>query len=185
MVEPKQAMRMSSLIALLREQRATGFPDLAGARASATIPISDRLATRLIADELPRSSPVREIELRASAGNTITVALRMVGPAIFPRIEIPVHIEQQPSLPEAPTFVFRVALPRGLAAIAGPALRIFDFLPPGVRMQDDRLIVDLRTVLQRYEAAEALDYLDRLELTTVERAILVRIDARLAPPPTP
>ena len=51
-------------------------------------------------------------------------------------------------------------------------------------MQDDRLIVDLRTLLQRYEAAEALDYLDRLELTTVERAILVRIDARLPHPPT-
>ena len=64
MVEPKQAMRMSWLADLLREQRATGFADFAGAQASATIPISDRLATRLIAGRLSPSSPVREIDLR-------------------------------------------------------------------------------------------------------------------------
>ena len=183
MVEPKQAMRMSWLADLLREQRATGFADFAGARASATIPISDRLATRLIAGRLPPSSAVREIELRAAAGNMVTVAVRLAKPAFLPRFEIPIHIEQQPSLPEQPIFVFRLALPRGLAAMAGPALRIFDrlfdLLPAGVHLQDDRLIVDLRIVLQQYQAADVLDYLDRLELTTVDRAILVRIDARL------
>ena len=71
----------------------------------------------------------------------------------------------------------------GQWAVAGPALRIFDrlfdLLPAGVHLQDDRLIVDLRIVLQQYQAADVLDYLDRLELTTVDRVILVRIDARL------
>jgi hypothetical protein len=170
------------LLDLVREQRATGFADFAGARASATIPVSDRLATRLIAASLPDQSAVRDVEVRASAGNTITVSLRLARPAILPRLEIPLHIEQQPRLPDDPTFVFRVALPRGVTAVAGPALRIFDFLPPGVRMRDDRLIVDLRTVLQRYEAADTLAYVDHLELATVDRAILVRIDARLPPP---
>jgi len=174
---------MPWLLELLRELRATGFADVAGAQASATIPISDRLATRLIAARLPPSSPVREIELRAAAGNMVTVAVRLAKPAFLPRFEIPVHIEQQPTLPEQPIFVFRVALPRGLAAVVGPALRIFDrlfeLLPAGIRLQDDRLIVDLRIVLQQYQAADILDYLDRLELTTVDRAILVRIDARL------
>jgi hypothetical protein len=165
---------------LLREQQADGFADLAGARASATIPVSDRLATRLMAARLPPSSAVREIELRAAAGNTITVGVR---PALFPRIEITLHVEQQPALPESPAFVFRVGLPRGLGALAGPALRIFDVLPEGVHLREDRLTVDLRPLLQRYDAADVLNYLERLELTTVDGALLLRIDARLPPPP--
>jgi len=167
---------------LLREQQAAGFADLAGARASATIPVSDRLATKLIAARLPSSAAVRDIVLRARAGNTITVGLRLARPALLPRFEITVHIQQQPVLPESPTMVFRVGLPRALAALAGPALRIFDVLPPGVRMHDDLVTVDLPTLLQQYDAAGALDYLERLELTTVDGALLVRIDARLPPP---
>jgi hypothetical protein len=181
MVESNPAMRLSWLVDFLREQQATGFADFAGAHVSATVPISDRLATRLIADHLPPATPLRDIDLRASAGNMVTVALRLARPAILPRFEIPIYIEQQPRLPEQPVFVFRVALPVGLAAIAGPALRMFDFLPPGVRMQHDRLTIDLRIFLQQYQAAEALDFVDRLELTTVDRAILVRIDARVMP----
>src|SRR5262249_34390740 len=113
--------------------------------------------------------------------NMMTVALRLAKPAILPRFEIPIHIEQQPRLPEQPTFVFRVALPLGLSAIAGPALRVFELLPPGVRLQDGRLTRELRTLLQRQPAADALDFVDRLELTTIDGAILVRIDARVMP----
>src|SRR2546430_4139274 len=123
MVEPKQAMRMSWLADLLREQRATGFADFAGARASATIPISDLLATRLIARRLPPSSAVREIELRAAAGNMVTVAVRLAKPAFLPRFEIPIHIYQQPLLPEQSMFAVRSALLRGLAARPGPPAR--------------------------------------------------------------
>jgi hypothetical protein len=171
------------LLAILRELQASGFADLAGARASATIPVSDRLATKLVVARLPRSSPVRDVELRAAAGNTVVVGLRLARPAFLPRFEITVHIEQQPVLPESPTFVVRVGLPRGLAAIAGPALRIFDALPDGVRMRDDLVTIDLRAVLQRYDAEDILDYIDRLELTTVEGALLLRFDAHLGPPP--
>jgi hypothetical protein len=181
MVEPKPAMPLSWLVDVLRQQQATGFADFAGAHASATVPVSDRLATRLIADHLPPSAPVRDVDLRASDGNVVTVALRLAKPAILPRFEIPIHIEQQPRLPEQPVFVFRVALPLGLSAIAGPALRVFELLPPGVRLQEGRLTVDLRALLQHYHVAEALDFVDRLELTTVDGAILVRIDARVMP----
>jgi hypothetical protein len=169
-------------LALLREQLAARFADFAGAHASATIPVSDRFATRIVSERLPPSSAVRDITVRASAGNVITVALRLAKPAFLPRFEIPIHIEAQPNLPDQPAFVFRVVLPRALAAMAGPALRIFDVLPPGLRMRDDRLIADLRVLLQQYQAAEALDYVERLELTTVEGAILLRIDARVPPP---
>jgi hypothetical protein len=181
MVEPKPAVRLSWLVDFLQQQQAKGFADFAGAHASATVPVSDRLATRLIADQLPPSAPVRDIDLRASAGNMVTIALRLAKPAILPRFEIPIYIEQQPRLPEQPTFVFRVALPLGLSAIAGPALRAFEVLPPGMRLQDGRLTVDLRILLQQYQAADALDFVDRLELTTVDGAILVRIDARVMP----
>ena len=55
-------------LTLLREQHSTRFADLAGAHASFTIPVSDRLLNRLIADRLPPSSPISELHVHAEDG---------------------------------------------------------------------------------------------------------------------
>ena len=167
-------------LALLREQQSTNFADLGGAHASFTVPVSDRLLNRIIADRLPRSSPVSELQLHAEDGNQMTVGVKLGRLAFLPPVRIRLAIERQPDLPASPILVLRMVL-EGVAAVAGPALRFLEGLPPGVRLQQDRLHVDLATLLGHYGAASALPFITALELTTVGGQVIV--SGQLAVPP--
>ena len=159
-------------LTLLREQQATNFAGLAGAHASFTIPISDRLLSRIIADRLPRSSPVSELQLHAEDGNQMVVSVKLGRLAFLPPVRIRLTIERQPDLPASPILVLRMVL-EGVAALAGPALRFLEGLPPGVRLEQDRLHVDLATLLRHYGAEAALSFVTALELTTAAGRVIV------------
>ena len=131
-------------VALLREQASGGFPDMAGVEAAVTLPISDRLISRLIAQRLPPSAPIRELEVRAHQGDQISVRMRLSKPAILPPVQIRLAIEQQPQLPEAPTLVIGI-VSQGLASLAVNALKFVDVLPPGISFDGRRFVVDLRS----------------------------------------
>jgi hypothetical protein len=167
-------------LALLREQQATHFADLAGAHASFTIPVTDRLLSRVIANRLPPSSPISELQLHAGDGNQVTVSVKLARLAFLPAVRVRLTVEQQPALPASPILVLRMVF-EGVAALAGPALRFLEGLPPGIRVDKDRLYVDLATLLAQYQAAEALSYLTSLELTTARGQVIV--SGRLALPP--
>ena len=160
-------------VQLLREQQREEFPDLAGAEAFATIPISDRLITRAIGQRLPPSAPIRELEVRAHAGDQFTVRVRLTTPAILPSVQIRLAIEQQPDLPRSPILVLAV-VSQGLASLAVNALKFVDVLPPGVRLDGRRVVVDLETILERYGAGQALGYVTDLSVTTVDGRFVVR-----------
>jgi hypothetical protein len=167
-------------VRLLLEQQAADFADLAGAQASLTVPVSDRLVTRLIANQLPASAPVSELDVFAEDGNQVVVRVRVARSSFIPRVTVRLLIEQQPALPLSPVIVFRI-MSDGLAAFAGTALRFLKVLPPGVHMEGNRLYVNLAQLLDRYGAADALAYLTHLEVTTTERRIVLA--ARAAVPP--
>ena len=167
-------------LTLLREQQSTNFADLAGAHASFTIPITDRFLSRLIADRLPSSSPISELQLRADDGNQVTVSVKLARLAFLPAVLVRLMIEQQPDLPASPILVVRMVF-EGVAALAGPALRFLEGLPPGVRVDKDRLYVDLATLLAQYGAAEVLPHISVLEVTTAQGKLIV--SGRLAVPP--
>ena len=160
-------------VTLLREQQSDKFPDLAGAEAFATIPISDGLITRAIVQRLPPSAPIREFEVRAHAGDQFTVRVRLTKPVLLPPVQLRLAIEQQPDLPRSPTLVLGV-LSQGLAGLAVNALKFVDVLPPGVRFDGRRFIVDLGAILERYGAAQALTYMTDLSVTTVDGRFVVR-----------
>jgi hypothetical protein len=166
-------------LALLREQQSTNFADLAGAQASFTIPVSDRLLSRIIADRLPRSSPISELELRAEDGNQVTVSVKLARLAFLPAVRVRLAIERQPDLPASPLLVLRMVF-EGIAALASPALRFLEGLPPGIRLEHDKLHVDLATLLAHYGAADALSYVTALEVTTARGTVVV--SGRLALP---
>jgi hypothetical protein len=159
-------------VSLLREQRAAQFADIAGAHASVTLPIDDRLLTRLAASRLPASLPIKDLDLHAVAGNEIVVRLRLSRVSFLPPLAIRVAIERQPILPASPVLVLRI-ISDGLSALAGTALRFLDTLPAGLRLEDNLLHVDLAALLARYEAGQLLPYLTALELTTAEGRIIV------------
>ena len=157
----------------MREQQSDNFSDLAGAEAFATIPISDRLITRAIVQRLSPSAPIRELEVRAHAGNQITVRVRLAKPAILPPVKLRFAIEQQPELPHSPIFVLGM-VSQGLAGLAVNALKFVDVLPAGVRFDGRRFIVDLRTLLERQGSGWALDYLTDLQVRAVDGSFVVR-----------
>ena len=168
-------------VTLLRQQQSDNFPDLAGAEAFATIPISDRLITRAILQRLSPSGPIRELEVRAHAGDQITVRVRLAKPAILPPVQIRLAIEQQPALPHAPIFVIGI-VSQGLASLAVNALKFVDVLPPGVRFDGRRFIVDLRELLEHRRSEWALDYLADLQVGAVDGSFVVRARAVLPGP---
>ncbi len=129
--EPKQSRGGSRCCA---SRRVAIFPTMAGAEAAATLPISDRLISRVIAQRLSPSAPIRELEVRAHQGDQISVRMRLSKPAILPPVQIRLAIEQQPQLPAAPILVVGI-VSQGLASLAVNALKFVDVLPPGITLR--------------------------------------------------
>jgi hypothetical protein len=154
------------LVALLHEQRLNRFRDIAGANAAFTLPVSDRLVTRLVNEQLPVDGPVREIDLEAQAGDLVLVRVKLTRPAFLPTVSVRLFIERQPVLPESPVLGLRMEMAAGLMGLAGPALKMMGSLPRGIHLDGDRLHVDFRAFLERANAMDALDYLSDLQLTT-------------------
>ena len=159
-------------VTLLREQQSDGFPDLAGASATIVLPISDRLISRIVAARIPPTVPIREFELLAESGNTVTIRFRLSKPAFLPGAQLQLRIERQPELPASPTVVLAI-VSRGVASVALRALTFADVLPPGIHFDGKRFTVDLATV-DGQRGAGLLSYFTELEFTTVEGRLIVR-----------
>jgi len=168
------------VIALLERQLAAGFPDIAGTEASVTLPVSDRLLNELITDALPPGGFFRELQVRARADNRFAVRVKVGSSSLLPAVSLTVVIERQPELPSSPVLVLRLEM-GGLMALAGPALRFLDELPPGIRVDGELVHVNLATLLERRGFDAMLEFLEHLRITTVEGATVVLLRARVRP----
>jgi hypothetical protein len=171
---------LRDFIDILRQQQADGFPGFTGAHLAAFVPIAAGVINELIAQTLPTSAPVSELQIEPEAGNAIRVHLRIARAPLIPPLTVTLLIERQPQLPESPVLVLRLAS-SGLTVLARAATRFFDALPPGVRMQDDLVLVDIAELLNQRGAGESLRYLKALEITTAPGAMLVSIRASILP----
>ncbi len=61
---------------------------------------------------------------------------------------------------------------RGTPAVPEP-------LPPGIRLEGDRLFVDLRQLLERAGYGDLVPLIERLHLATDEGRLLVEVEARV------
>lgn len=163
---------------LLERQIASGFEDLRGAEAAVTVPVSDRLLNEIITQALPASARVRGVEVRARAGNRFAVRARIAGASFLPAFNLTVAIDRQPELPDSPVLGLRLEM-GGLLSLAGPALRFFDALPPGIRIQDDRIYVDLAQLLSQRGLSGVLDHLEQFHVTTAEGSTILSLRARI------
>jgi hypothetical protein len=161
-------------IDILLRQHAEGFPGFTGAHLAAFIPISASVLNELIARTLSSSAPVSDLEIEPEAGNTIRVHLRIARAPLIPPITVTLLIERQPELPDSPLLVLRLAS-SGLTVLARAASHFFDALPPGMRMENDLIVVDIAELLRQRGAGEWLHYLKALEITTAPGALLVSV----------
>ena len=164
------------LEALLMRQRASGFADLRGATADVSIPISDRLLNELVAQALPPSAPVRDIQLTSRPGNRIGVRFRIGAASFLPPVNLTLAIDRQPELPAFPVLILRLQM-GGLLSMAGSALRFLDALPPGITVEQDRIHVNLSILLAERGLAELLQYAEQLHVTTTDGAVVVAVRA--------
>jgi hypothetical protein len=161
----------------LEQLRATRFADIKGARLSLSIPIAERLLNEVVTAALPPSLPVRDLTIRPRASNTLQVRGRASKLDFLPPVTLTFDIDQQPRLPDTPLGLRLRTFP-GLTAIAGPLLSQRSF-PPGIRLEGDRLFVDLHQLLERAGYGDLVPLIERLHLATEEGRLLVEVDARV------
>jgi hypothetical protein len=167
---------MRELVQLLEDVRARGFSELAGSRVEATLAIAEPLVNRAIGTLLAEGrGMVRGAGVHVEPGERFNVRLHLAK-TFVPSIGIEATIERQPELPVSPVIIFkwRTALP-GLASFAGMAASFFRVLPPGIRLEGDRLFLDLQPLLARAGAADLLPLLSELRITTRAGVIDLRL----------
>ncbi len=91
---------------------------------------------------------------------------------------ISVQIEQQPQLPDTPLVVRILSLP-GLLSMAGSLLSPSS-LPPGIRLDRERVLVDVRQLLEKKGLGEIVPLIERLHVSSEEGRLLVDVDIRAA-----
>jgi hypothetical protein len=161
----------------LEQLRATRFAEIKGARLSVSIPVAERLLNELVAAALPPSLPVRDLTLKPRASNTLQVRARLAKLDFLPPVTLTLDIDQQPRLLDTPLGLRLRTFP-GLAAIAGPLLSQ-RALPPGIRLEGDRLFIDLRELLERAGYGDIVPLIERVHLATDEGWLRVEVDARV------
>jgi hypothetical protein len=167
------------LVQLLKRQLQDGLPDLAGAEASATIPIADRLLTQAISSALTEGAPVREVQVRAEDGDRIGLRVTLARPSFLPPIPITLAIHEQPALPDNPVLTLRISQSAALVAMAERALRHAP-LPPGVSLAGDRIHIHIQTLLATRNLEFLLPYLTLINVHTRTGAVVLSLQARVA-----
>jgi len=173
---PRSAPPSSFFERLLAGLQASGFQDLRGAEVSATVPISERLLNECIQETLPRSVPIRDLHVSPRDGDRFDVRARLGSSSLLPPLKAAVLIERQPDLPSSAVLVLKLEM-GVLMSLAGPALRFLDALPHGIRLDRDRVHVDLAALLEQRGLGHYLQFIRRLEVHTAGGAVVATIDA--------
>lgn len=157
------------------------LPEIAGSVFAGEIPLSNALVNRLIMQRLAAAQlPIAAVRVEAHAGDRLTIVMSMRG-GLIPDVTIAAQIEEQPQFPGPPVLWLRWTLPamRALSFFAAPALAYFKKLPPGVRVDGDRIAVDFAELLRSRGLEELMDYITRVNVTTREGAIVVAFALRV------
>lgn len=168
------------LMDLLLRQHESGFADLGGTRVAATVPVPDRLINEAVAASLPRGGRIAQLQVTAQPDHRLTVRVTLAKPSFVPPLTIRMQIERQPEFPGSPFLVFKLT-GGGLMVFAGPLATLFDVLPPGVRMEGDRILVHIGMLLQQRGLDGWLRFLERLHVSTEAGSVILALEARIPP----
>jgi hypothetical protein len=116
--------------------------------------------------------------VRPRAGDQFDLVLTLSWPFV-PPLNVAVTVAQQPQLPASPVLVFRWSLLGAVGVLASRLIASLDRLPPGVRLDGNRLLLDLPVLAARGPAAPLLPYLKMLEVHTIDDRIVVDVELQI------
>jgi hypothetical protein len=163
---------------LFRERTGLDLAEMAGSTLAGEIPIGDALVNRLLEQKLAQHAQIASLRVQAQPNDS--VAIQVVPRArLVPPMNIIARIERQPQFPADPLLVLRWSMPAAgpLALFAAPMLSYFKAMPQGIRMDGDRVAVDLRELLRSRGLDEALAFVRNLEVHTRPGGFVLRFDA--------
>jgi hypothetical protein len=152
--------------------------DIAGASAVVELPVSNALLNRLIADALAgKQAPITGVRVEVLDADQMAVHLDLRGP--LPALKVALRIDQQPQ-PDDPILGLRWSVPAigPLALFASPALSLFKSLPPGIRVDGDRILVNIKDLLIARGFADYLQYLRKLQVHAVAGRLIASFELR-------
>lgn len=164
---------------LLGSLQSSAFRDVAGTRFSAHVPVSRPLVNRLVNSALADASPhVRSVDIRPHAGDAFDVLVTVSWPFV-PPIKVAFSVDRQPQFPASPELVLRWSFLGVAGVIASRLIASVDRLPAGVRLDGDRLVVDISRLAERTPAAPVLQYIKSLAFHTVEDRFVIDVDMEI------
>jgi hypothetical protein len=171
------------LLAILTRQQAAGFPGLSGSDVRATLRVRQALINEAVDAYAASASAVRDLRVTPRASNRLQVQLKLAKASFLPSLSVTLVIEKQPELPHDPVLGLHITGVGGMMRLAGPAIASFGVLPPGVRLDGDRLLVDIRAVLTQHGQAQLLDYAEQLQVMTEDGALVLLVQLRVREAP--
>jgi hypothetical protein len=172
-------------LARIRRLLGPRLEELAGAHVRGEIPVTELVLNTLIAERLRSSpSPVETAEVQVRPEGELFVRVRLRRPSFIPPVMVGLRIEQQPDLPRSAVLGLRWWLPGmgALAAFAGPVISLLRAGPPGIAVEGERVLVDLRQILHAQGFGEAMDLLRSLRVGTREGAVVCAFEVEVPGP---
>jgi hypothetical protein len=155
--------------------------DISGSTVTGEVPIADSLINRFIADALAaRQAPVTAVQLESRDEGRLLAHVTLRGPKFIPPVTVAIHVEEQAQFPDAPVVVLRWSLPKlGLLGnMAAPFISQLTSLPPGIRIDGERVLVDVAEMLRARGLGETVRYIRRLDIGTRSGQVVVRFELR-------
>jgi hypothetical protein len=172
------------LIRLVEDLRNGGFAELAGSRVEANLSVPQSVLNRALAVVAEgMKERITSLSVRIEDGDRFYVDLELTQ-RFVPPIAIEVFIERQPDMPGSPDLIlrWRTRVP-GLAALARPFIAFLNpRLPPGVRIDGDLVLVDIRPLFARAGAADLVPLLTELRVATRPQTLDLHVLASVRHP---
>ena len=176
MFKPPGSLLTSDILEYLK---ASAFRDVAGTRISARVPASRPLLNRLVRGALGKmSAHVRDVDIQPRGGDSFDVLITVSWPFV-PAIKVSFAVERQPQFPASPVLVLRWSLLGAVGAFASRFITSLDRLPAGVRLDGDRLLLDIARLAEGSPAASWLPYVKSLELHTVDDRFVLDLELEI------
>ena len=164
----------------IRERLGVDLAAFGGAHLVGEIPLTDEFINRLIAERLAGHPQISAVRVQAQDGDTLGVEV-VPRARLLPAMRIVARIERQPEFPQQPFLLLRWSMPAAgpLAMFAAPLVSYFKALPPGIRLDADRIVVDVRELLRSRGFEDVFGFIRRMGIHTRPGALVAQFEMGL------